>query len=210
MEHQGEIGEINNMMGIYKIQNKITGQIYIGCSLDIGKRWQEHIHYLEVGRHHNKKLALAFKEHGILNFIFEVVELVDDPEKIFEVEQKYLDEINLDEHYNMINSFGLHKIYREQKTDEFFEWLDKTWVFETCGKGEKGCRIYSEHKEEVETMAINCNILNIYPYFVNFNKITKFLSENGYYIEDRRTRINYRNARYKFIHKKPIDKPQHP
>ena len=31
------------MTGIYKITNKITGDCYIGQSIDIEKRWKEHI-----------------------------------------------------------------------------------------------------------------------------------------------------------------------
>ena len=31
------------MIGIYKIQNKLNGKIYVGQSVDIERRWKEHI-----------------------------------------------------------------------------------------------------------------------------------------------------------------------
>lgn len=44
------------MIGIYKIENKVNGKVYVGQSIDINTRWKCHISYLNSGIHHNKHL----------------------------------------------------------------------------------------------------------------------------------------------------------
>lgn len=57
------------MIGIYKITNKLNNKCYIGQSIHIQKRFEEHIKS-EL----NLPLYKAFKKYGIDNFLFEVVE----------------------------------------------------------------------------------------------------------------------------------------
>jgi len=59
--------------GVYKIQNKVTGFIYIGCSQNIEKRFQQHTRKLLAGKHQNRHLQRSFNKHGLENFTFEVV-----------------------------------------------------------------------------------------------------------------------------------------
>jgi len=63
------------MIGIYKIENKVNGKVYIGKSIDLGRRWQEHIDDLEKGAHHSYKLQNAYCVHGITKFTFEIVKI---------------------------------------------------------------------------------------------------------------------------------------
>lgn len=44
------------MIGIYSITNIMTNEVYIGESLDIDKRIQNHLKDLKSGNHHNYKL----------------------------------------------------------------------------------------------------------------------------------------------------------
>ena len=57
------------MIGIYKIENKINGKIYIGQSIHIERRWQEHCRPST-----SSMIANAIKEYGKENFTFEVLE----------------------------------------------------------------------------------------------------------------------------------------
>ena len=65
------------MVGIYKIENKVNGKVYIGQSIDIKTRWKCHISYLNNGTHNNKHLQSAWDKYGKENFNFNVVEKCD-------------------------------------------------------------------------------------------------------------------------------------
>ena len=62
------------MIGIYKITNKINGHSYIGLSVDIERRWNDHKSPYCWKRECNKPLYKAFVEYGIKNFSFEILE----------------------------------------------------------------------------------------------------------------------------------------
>ena len=62
------------MKGIYLITNKINGNRYVGLSNNIQRRFLEH------RSHKNKKTKIseAFKKYKVDDFIFEILELVDN------------------------------------------------------------------------------------------------------------------------------------
>lgn len=68
------------MVGIYKITNLINGKIYIGQSVHIEHRFQEHHSEYEQERQKDKPLYKAFQKYGIENFTFEVIEECSDVE----------------------------------------------------------------------------------------------------------------------------------
>ena len=81
----------NGMVGIYRIRNIVNGHCYYGSSKNIEKRWKTHISRLNCKTHHSCILQNAWIKWGEDNFKFEVVELCEE-EKLFEIEQTYLDE----------------------------------------------------------------------------------------------------------------------
>lgn len=56
--------------GIYKIENKKTGQIYIGQSKNIEKRFKKHCHILPVD--------VDIAKYGEENFDFDILEVVEE------------------------------------------------------------------------------------------------------------------------------------
>lgn len=67
------------MIGIYKIENLINGKVYIGQSVDIKERWNEHkLINSRTSKESLKKqkypLYLAFQKYGLENFSFEILE----------------------------------------------------------------------------------------------------------------------------------------
>ena len=61
--------------GIYKITNKLTGQIYIGQSVNIADRFKQHIKCgLGIDASPTNKLYNNMQEYGVWNFTFEVLE----------------------------------------------------------------------------------------------------------------------------------------
>ena len=62
------------MIGIYKITNQVNGKVYIGQSVNIKKRWTDHIYYAKHEKNKTSRLYLAIRKHGLDNFKFEVLE----------------------------------------------------------------------------------------------------------------------------------------
>jgi predicted GIY-YIG superfamily endonuclease/DNA-binding MarR family transcriptional regulator len=77
--------------GIYKITCKVNGKIYIGSSADCEKRFRQHVNQLNRGKHHNSHLQRAWDKYGEENFIFEVIERINDKDKLIEREQYWID-----------------------------------------------------------------------------------------------------------------------
>lgn len=64
---------------IYKITNVLDGKLYVGSSNGSVRRWQAHLLRLRKGNHHCRHLQFAFTKDGEANFVFLVVEVVEDP-----------------------------------------------------------------------------------------------------------------------------------
>lgn len=74
--------------GIYKITNQINQKVYIGKSIRIERRWSQHkseINNLQKQNH----LYRAMRKYGIDNFLFEIIELCPNNNKILSEREKY-------------------------------------------------------------------------------------------------------------------------
>jgi len=61
--------------GIYKITNKVNGNVYIGSAKEFKERVRNHLNSLKKNKHHNKHLQASWNKHGPDAFMFEVVEV---------------------------------------------------------------------------------------------------------------------------------------
>ena len=59
---------------IYKIINIITGDFYIGSSLNLMNRYKNHINKLNKQNHRNNILNRAWKKYGSKSFVFVVID----------------------------------------------------------------------------------------------------------------------------------------
>lgn len=66
----------SRMCGIYKITCFSNKKIYIGSSVNIGKRFRVHKSLLRSNKHRNPHLQNAWNEYGEENFKFEIIEIV--------------------------------------------------------------------------------------------------------------------------------------
>jgi group I intron endonuclease len=84
---------MKNECGVYKITSP-SGKFYIGSSVDIRKRWNEHRCRLagHAGGHHNQYLKNAAVKYGIDSLVFEVLELCARKD-VREREQFYIDSL---------------------------------------------------------------------------------------------------------------------
>jgi len=93
-------------IGIYKIENKVNGKVYIGKSeVSIEERWKTHIRKLRNDNHRcsngkRDKLQNAWNKYGEENFIFEVIKKCL-PEECNKQEIKHIAKYNsLENGYN--------------------------------------------------------------------------------------------------------------
>jgi len=81
-----------NEGGVYRILNIVNGKVYYCSTYRFKKRFDGHFAQLEAGTHGNTYLLNEYRKYGASNFIFEVVEAVEnDAKKRLAVEQTYLD-----------------------------------------------------------------------------------------------------------------------
>jgi group I intron endonuclease len=103
-----------NRTGVYKISNLINGNVYIGSTFRSFKiRWNEHIRLFKYKKN-QKYLQHAWDKYGRENFIFEILEFVEN-DKILEREQWYLDNI-FSKKYNILPTAG--STYGQKLSDE--------------------------------------------------------------------------------------------
>ena len=81
--------------GVYKITNTVNCKLYIGSSVEIGKRICQHKADLRNNNHHSKHLQNAWNKYGENMFKFEIVEVHEDGrDSLREREQWYIDQLN--------------------------------------------------------------------------------------------------------------------
>lgn len=80
------------MYQIYKITNQKNGMVYIGSSIEVERRWRQHkeASINEKDHHYNYPLMIAFREFGIANFTFEVVDTLPDHQAMIKAEHDWI------------------------------------------------------------------------------------------------------------------------
>jgi hypothetical protein len=104
--------------GVYIITNTINGKFYIGKSIDIKRRWNQHRYTKTKTRFSN-----AIRKYGYKNFDFEILEEIkydifkkDELEaQLMLIEQKWLDEKRP---YIKENGYNISTISQFNKTDQ--------------------------------------------------------------------------------------------
>jgi predicted GIY-YIG superfamily endonuclease len=127
----------NPICGIYQIRNKINGKIYIGQSIDIERRWNQH----KYGKG-SIILRNAIKKYGINNFKFEIlveIEFTNKNEvikKLTKLEQKWLDS---EKPYLKENGYNQNKLSKPnipiKRPDGYGELISRIKIDNNhCGK----------------------------------------------------------------------------
>ena len=122
----------NKACGVYKIENTITGDFYIGSSIDVKRRWAKHKCPSTWNNYPNNPMYYDMQKYGIDSFEFQILEEVEI-DKLKEIEQKFIE--MLKPTYNNINAKGQnvdkYKEYRKEYYKEY-QYSDK----------------YKEHRKE--------------------------------------------------------------
>lgn len=108
--------------GIYKIQNKLNGKIYIGSSKNITKRIQRHKRILKSGDHHNVYLQRSYNKYGDI-FEFYILEYVEDFTLLLEKESLWIKELKPE--YNIGSVGGGDNISLHPNREEIIKKVTK-------------------------------------------------------------------------------------
>lgn len=148
--------------GIYKITNKLNGKIYVGESVNIYLRWNEHRCRLRNNYNDSEHLQNAWNKYGEENFEFEVIEKC----KIEELKKR--------EHYwvNLLKSNDRKKGYNIKLTNDEDKYLISDETRLKISIANKG-RIHSLERNK----KISLSKINIKRDSLTKNKISKTLKE---------------------------------
>lgn len=78
-------------LGVYWIRCLITQKVYIGSSIDVAKRLDQHVAELRSGKHHSIKLQNAWNKYGEDAFDMDLVDPVYIPANLRSAETYYIE-----------------------------------------------------------------------------------------------------------------------
>ena len=131
--------DLKDKYGIYQIRNLINDKIYIGSTENLLIRKKHHFYTLKKLIHRNNKLQNSYNKYGEQNFIFEIIEFVEDKNKLLEIEQYWINKLNIVEKgYNIQPIAGKIHI-----TDEIRKKMSGKIPWN------KGKKLTEEHKRKV-------------------------------------------------------------
>lgn len=78
--------------GVYTIKNTLNGKTYVGSSVDVERRFDEHRRELMKGHHHCIYLQRAWNKHGPDAFVFAMVEACPS-DSLVTMEQAWIDKV---------------------------------------------------------------------------------------------------------------------
>jgi len=79
--------------GIYYIENKLNGKVYIGSAVNLYNRFKKHRSLLNRNMHANQYLQNSWNKNGEINFTFSIIEYVDK-HNLLKREQYHIDNFN--------------------------------------------------------------------------------------------------------------------
>lgn len=92
------------LSGIYVIRNTTNNKIYVGSAVNLQNRFWIHFSRLRANNHVNRHLQASFNKNGENSFTFNLLEIVEDKDKLINREQHYID--TLQPHYNIAREAG--------------------------------------------------------------------------------------------------------
>jgi group I intron endonuclease len=145
-----------NKPGIYLLTNKVNGHKYVGMSNNIKRRWTEH-----RTKTHKKRSVIgrAMLKHGIDNFSFEIIEIIENIDDLPKREEFWINEIK--PKYNMnLGGLGNRAYVVTEKTKKILKekakaaWNNlsqetKNKIISNFKKTEKGHYVSEETKEKL-------------------------------------------------------------
>jgi group I intron endonuclease len=99
--------EIYTGAAVYIIKNLTTSKFYVGSAINYYQRFYHkssgHLAKLNKGLHHNIYLQRAWNKYGQIDFVFDIIEKIEDVHKLLEREQFFIDILRACEYGYNIN-----------------------------------------------------------------------------------------------------------
>lgn len=166
------------MVGIYKIENKMNKKVYIGKSIDILNRWQEHMEQGEKATLLEDEFHFELAQNPDF-FIFSILEICLESE-LSEKEAFYIKKYkSVETGYNKINASN------EKRTDKIVAKTNKDIVNrlnELMGKP-----LFVEDKEK---LAIFMGYRDKKGNLLSWRTVKKHLIENGLEVYETKRKVN--------------------
>ena len=68
--------------GVFQIRNIANGKIFVSSGMNLDVNWNSHKFRLNLGMHESKDLQKDWNEFGEDNFVYEILEVLKEPEDI--------------------------------------------------------------------------------------------------------------------------------
>ena len=111
--------------GVYQIVNTITGDFYIGSSIDLDRREKEHFRESVWKKEPNKLLYKDMQQYGKDNFLFKPIQLCN-PKELKKYEQiaieKYNPQYNICAAYTGMSKEEYQKQYNKEHADSIKQY----------------------------------------------------------------------------------------
>ena len=154
-----------NIIGVYKITNTVTGDFYIGSSKDVKRRWRAHKKPSVWNDNPNNQMYIDMQKYGLDNFDFQILAEVEEG-KLKETEQKFIE--LLKPTYNSIRANGFDfERYKETKKEYQKEYQKE------YNKTEKGKKYHkkAQNKYQSQLCFYNGQTLTLNALYKRFKKL---------------------------------------
>jgi group I intron endonuclease len=143
---------------IYKITSKITQKIYIGSSINVGRRWSHHLWALRTKKHGNKHLQHHSEKYGLEDLQFSILELIEDSENgctdeyiefLLKKEKYYVDLLKPE--FN-IATVGVCPAKNRIKDSKYYIYNKKEKVYIVKYTLDKDMHYFGRYAEEIDAI----------------------------------------------------------
>ena len=135
--------------GVYQIINTITGDFYIGSSIDLKKREKEHFRESTWKQNQNKQLYKDMQQYGKDNFLFKPIQLCN-PKELKKYEQiaikKYNPKYNIRDAYTGMSKEEYNKQYCKEHADSIKQYNKQYYKEHT----DSIKQYYKEHSDSIK------------------------------------------------------------
>ena len=167
------------MFTVYKITNQINGKCYIGSSVRVEARWQEHKNcaFNPNNKKYQYPLYQAFRKYGLENFTFEIIR--NDFSNLEEMQEYEYDMIIF---YNSYNNGYNQTLNTKQFTDNLTQYIEN--ISQPCAKVDNHNNIIEIYKSYHDAAQANFANANCYASRIRDICKGKIRSNNGYIFRD--------------------------